>query len=186
MSQDWQKKLRYRGFRLLGWSLPLLLLSLGSASLIPRRPPLILAEDDVSSSKKNSGLLTLPYGKETDLPLTLELNWTERPARDARLNLLVTDRSGSNRIQKKIAIKPIRRSKVWQQNIEIRLTSTEIHDYTLLIQSKSPMLSHFRWIAFAAPPAARYFRIGEMLYYPALAFIILAMSMVLFPSFIRS
>jgi|GEM_PF-4443846 len=164
----------------------MLLLSLICASLIPRRPPLILAEADATSLKKSSGRLTLPYGKETELPLTLELNWTEKPARDASLNLLLIDLTGSNRIQKKIAIKPIYRSKAWQQKIEIRLGSSAIHKYTLLIHSKSPMVSHFRWIAFAAPPAAQYFRIGEMLYYPALALIILAMSMVLFPSFIRS
>ncbi|WP_324958080.1 hypothetical protein [Oligoflexus sp.] len=72
MVTSWQKKLRYRGLRLLAYSLPLLLLSVTAASFIPRRAPQILAEGEVTGAKKSSGRFVLPAGVEGDVPVTLD------------------------------------------------------------------------------------------------------------------
>lgn len=179
----WQKKLRYRGFRLLGWSLPLLLVSVVAASLIPRRPPQILAEGDAHSGQTLAGHFVMPPG---DVPLNLELEWAARPPRGLRMDLQCGDTEGVDRQQKKILVKARNHGRIFQQRVELRLGASSGQQFTLLASSRDPVLTHYRFIAFAGTPLHTYLRFGEMLFYPALALVMLAVAMILFPRFVSS
>lgn len=186
MSDTWQKKLRYRGFRMMGWSLPILLISLVAASLIPRRPSQILVEGDLPSQKKRTERFVLPAGVDGDVPVTLELLWTRRPPPGLKVELQISDPEGQDLLQKKIRIKAQRAGAQWQQKMEMRLSGAPIRNFVLSAQSREPVVTHYQLTAFAGSPLLRLLRIGEMLFYPALAFVCLAMVMILFPSFIQS
>jgi hypothetical protein len=183
---SWQKKLRYRGFRLLGFGLPMLLLSLVAASFIPRRPPQLLASGELSSQKKGMGQLVIPVAPDGDIPITLTLEWDRRPPAPMRLDLQLNDPEGQDQLQKKIKIKAKNSGRIWQQTLAFHIPASSVRSFTLASVSRDPTITRYHFTAFASTPAHRILRIGEMLFYPALVFVLLALVMVLFPSFIRS
>jgi hypothetical protein len=183
---DWQKKLRYRGFRLLGFSLPLLLLSLVAASFIPRRPPQVLASGELSSQKKSTGQLIIPASPDGDSPITLTLEWERRPPSPMRLDVQISDPEGQDLLQKKIKIKAKNIGKTWQQALVFPISGSSVRSFTLASVSRDPSITRYQFTAFASTPGHRILRIGEMFFYPALVFVLLALVMVLFPSFIRT
>lgn len=183
---SWQKKLRYRGFRLLGFSLPVLLLSLVAASFIPRRPPLTLASGELPSQKKSSGRIVVPAASDGEIPVTLTLQWDRRPPSTMRVNMQIIDPERQDLLQKKIKIKAKAVREGWQQTLAFHVPGHSVRNFTLISTSREPTLTRYSFIAFASSPALRILRFAEMLFYPALAFVLLAMVMVLFPSFIQS
>ncbi|HET9240784.1 MAG TPA: hypothetical protein VFO10_26200 [Oligoflexus sp.] len=183
---NWQKKLRYRGFRLLGFGLPLLLLSVVAASFIPRRPPQILASGELSSQKMGAGQLIIPAAPDGDIPITLTLEWDRRPPSPMRLDIQISDPEGQDQLQKKIKVKAKNSGKTWQQSLMIPIPGSSVRSFTLASVSRDPTTTRYQFTAFASTPAHRILRVGEMLFYPALVFVLLALVMVLFPSFIRS
>jgi len=185
VTSTWQKKLKYRGFRLLGFSLPFLMLSLLAASMIPRRPPVLLADGEIRSQKVSRGRFLLPVGMDGDIPITLALQWEQRPS-VGRVELRISDPEGQDQQQKKIKINAQGSGTSWQQTLQLRLNGGSLRNFTLAAQTREPLITHYSFTAFAAQPWLRILRIGEMLLYPALAFVFLALVMVLFPSFISS
>ena len=183
---NWQKKLRYRGFRLLGFSLPLLLLSVFIASFVPRRPPQVLATGELDSQKKGSGRLVLPAMADGDIPVTLSLQWDRRPPAALRMDVQISDPDGQDQLQKKIKIKAKRSGESWQQNLIFHVPGNSVRSFNLAQGSRESLLTRYTFTAFASTPTLRFLRIGEMLFYPALAIVFLALVMVLFPSFIQS
>jgi hypothetical protein len=182
----WQKKLRYRGFRLLGFSLPLLLLSLVAASFIPRRPPQTLASGDFPTQKKSSGRFLVPAAADGEIPVTLTLQWDRRPVSTLRVDVQISDPEGQDQLQKKIKIKAKASGEGWQQTLAFHVPAHSVRNFTLTSSSREPTLTRYSFVAFASNPAHRVLRFGEMLFYPALAIVLLALVMVLFPSFIQS
>jgi hypothetical protein len=183
---NWQKKLRYRGFRLLGFSLPILLLSLVAASFIPRRPPQTLASGELPSQKKSSGRLLIPAVSDGDIPVTLLLQWDRRPPAAMRVDLQMSDPEGQEQLQKKIKIKAKGSGNNWQQTMVFHVPGNSVRKFLMTSLGRESTLTHYSFIAFASSPALRILRIGEMLFYPALALMLLALVMVLFPAFISS
>ncbi len=183
---SWQKKLRYRGLRLLGFSLPLLLLSLLTASFIPRRPPQILAQGELSHEKKSSGRLVLPAIQDGDVPVTLSLQWDRRPPAALRMTLQMSDAEGQDQLQKKIKIKAKSSDGSWVQTLLLPVPGNAVRNFTLALDGRDATRTRYQFTAFASTPALRILRIGEMLFYPALAIVFLALVMVLFPSFVQS
>lgn len=55
-----------------------------------------------------------------------------------------------------------------------------------LEKTRRMSLTRYQFTALASTPTHRILRIGEMLFYPALAIVFLALVMVLFPSFVQS
>lgn len=183
---NWQKKLRYRGFRLLGFSLPILLLSLVAASFIPRRPPQTLASGELPSQKIRSGRLVIPAVSDGDIPVTLLLKWDRRPPSAMRVDLQMSDPEGQEQLQKKIKIKAKGSGNNWQQAMVFHAPGNSLRKFSMTSLSRESTLTRYSFIAFASSPAHRILRIGEMLFYPALALVLLALVMVLFPTFISS
>ncbi|HYX36437.1 MAG TPA: hypothetical protein VE954_25300 [Oligoflexus sp.] len=70
--------------------------------------------------------------------------------------------------------------------MELHFTSGSVRNFTLTSPGREPVLTQFRFTAFAGTPFLRVLRIGEMLFFPALAFALLALVMILFPSFVQS
>ncbi|WP_218109989.1 hypothetical protein [Oligoflexus tunisiensis] len=170
---------------MLGFSLPLLLLSLVAASFIPRRPPSVLAEGTMTGQNPGSGRLILPVTGGEDVPVSLTLQWERRPPAALRLNLHISDREGQDQLQKKLKVKPKRVGRHWQQKLDLRLSSAGVRTFTLSTISPESGVMRYSFIAFAATPMQRVLRIGEMFFYPALAFVLLALVMVLFPTFVN-
>jgi hypothetical protein len=185
VDSSWQKKLRYRGFRLISLSLPILLLSLTAASFIPRRAPQILAEGKMSGPKQSLGRFVIPAGLEGDVPVTLALQWDRRPSA-GKVELRMADPEGRDQLKKIMKLKGRNLGKSWQQTLELHLTSGTVQNFTLVTASREPMITAYRFTAFAGTPWMRILRIGEMLFFPALALVLLALVMILFPSFVQS
>ncbi len=183
---SWQKKLRYRALRLLGFSLPLMLLSLLTASFIPRRPPQILAQGELSHEKKSSGRLVLPAIQDGEVPVTLTLQWDRRPPVALRMAFRMSDAEGQDQLQKKIKIKAKGSAGSWEQTLLLQLPGNAVRNFTLAHDSREATLTRYQFTAFASTPVHRILRIGEVLFYPALAIVFLALVMVLFPSFVPS
>jgi hypothetical protein len=103
-----------------------------------------------------------------------------------RLDVQISDPEGQDQLQKKIKIKAKNSGKAWQQTLAFPIPGSSVRSFTLASVSRDPTITRYQFTAFASTPAHRIFRIGEMLFYPALVFVLLALVMVLFPSFIRS
>jgi hypothetical protein len=184
VTTSWQKNLKYRGFRLLGFSLPILLLSLVATSFVPRRAPAVLAEGKVTGKSSGSGRLILPVTGGEEVPVSLTLQWKRRPPAALRLNLQISDAEGQDQLQKKLKVKPKLADQLWQQRLELQLSSPGVRTFVLSTDQPEAGELRYSFIAFATTPLQHILRIGEMFFYPALAFVLLALVMVLFPSFI--
>ncbi len=103
-----------------------------------------------------------------------------------RVTLQMSDAEGQDQLQKKLKIKARSSGGSWVQTLLLPVPGNTVRNFTLAHESRDPTLTRYQFTAFASTPALRILRIGEMLFYPALAIVLLALVMVLFPSFVQS
>jgi hypothetical protein len=142
-----------------------------------------LASGELLSQKRRFGRLVLPVAGETDIPVTLTLEWERPPPASLRFDAQFIDPEGQDELKKKIKIQAKAVGSTWQQNILFHFPASSVRRFALTSRSQQPTLTRYSFTAFASTPALRILRFGEMLFYPALALVLLALVMVLFPSF---
>jgi hypothetical protein len=145
-----------------------------------------MASGELPSQKRTFGRLILPDAREADIPVTLSLEWDRRPPDSLRLDAEFIDAEGQDQLKKKIKIKAKAVGSVWQQSVLFHFPGHSVRRFALTSRSQDPTVTRYSFTAFASSPALRILRLGEMLFYPALALVLFALVMVLFPSFISS
>jgi hypothetical protein len=179
----WQQQMRIRAFRLLGWSLPLMLVSFAVSSMIPHSTPKEIHLRDWGEAVIVKGRFDIPKKGNEEVQAMIMLDGPSPSPKAGPIDIRVKTLDGSFDYKKRWNFRPdIQTDGTWNSRILLKLPGGNTVAYRLKTQGAPDMLlgSKLHVVMNPARSVDRYLRWIEMVFYPSLVFCILAAAMLLF------
>jgi hypothetical protein len=186
VESGWQKKLKFRGLRLIGWTLPLMLVALFASSLVSHVPAKVLLERPWGEKKFITGRVDTPERTGGELNVLLLMSGPKAPPRGAEVLLRFKSVDGSEDVKRSWKLAPVPDGNGWKASFFTRIPAGKTVAY--LLRPKADLMQkadlNVQFISDPERSINKYFRMAELLFYPMLALSVLGAVMVLFPHFI--
>lgn len=175
--------MRVRAFRLLGWALPLMLMSFAVSSIIPHSRQTEIMVRDWGEAVIIKGRIHVPKMGPDEIAAVILIDGPLPAPKPGPLDLRIKTLDGSLDIKKRWNFRPaVQLDQSWKAIFPIKLPAGQTVAYRFRTQGSPEMLASAKLHMIANPSRSvdRYLRYVELLFYPSLAFCILAVSMLLF------
>lgn len=182
----WQQKLKFRGLRLIGWTLPLMLASLVASSMVPHVPPKVLLDRPWGEKNFISGRVDTPKKGTAEVDVKLQIEGPLPLPKGAQASFRFKSIDGGDDVKKGWKLMPVAmEGKRWKTVFFTRIPADQTLAYLVRLKADLPKMSEMKFQLVADPERAMntYLRYAELLFYPMLALSLLGGVMVIFPQF---
>lgn len=185
---SWQKKLKFRGLRLIGWTLPVMLFSVFATSLVSHVPPKLLFERPWGDKKFISGRFESPKKGGTEVNVLLQLDGVTPIPRKTQASLRFKTLDGKEDIKKSWTLMPVPDGKRWKALFFTSIPDGQTLAYFVRVKADTSAMTDVKVQLIADPERSvnKYLRFAELLFYPMLALSLLGVVMVVFPHLFAS
>lgn len=186
LTSSWQTKMRMRAYKLLGYTLPTVVLAALASSLLPSKEQKVILEKPWGESVLVRGRIEIPRRSSSEVPTAWVIEGPLPKPRSGVLNIRTKTLDDAFDIKKRWNFAPhFAEDGVWSSTFYLKIPAGEIVAFRIRGEGAPdiPANARLKVISDPARPIDKYLRMIEVLIYPSLSLALLAIVMLLFARF---
>lgn len=186
LTSSWQTKMRMRAYKLLGYTLPTVVLAALASSLLPAKEQKVILEKPWGESVLVRGRIEIPRRSGSEVPTAWVIEGPLPKPRSGVLNIRTKTLDDAFDTKKRWNFAPhFAEDGVWSSTFYLKIPAGEIVAFRIRGESAPdiPANARLKVISDPARPIDTYLRMIEVLIYPSLSLALLAIVMLLFARF---